>query len=190
MIRPFKIKYEGAVSTLLQSAKMMFTSDGAFRTETNWNTLDQNATTNTSLVNFIGVTTNWLVSISGPDWDIGDIQPTAPAFGDFSAVSLQQLVYTYQSGNVKTIAFTGLDSTKRYKLRFAAMDAYDDPAGDTTAVITVAGATKKLMIPIAFQTQEIYFDITGSTTATATITHDTGKQYAGLCAAILEEYSS
>lgn len=178
----------GGTPVFVQSAKVMFTANGQFRSDTNWNTIDESAT-NIALSNNTGIVNGWEISVSGNDWDIDDAVSNS-GLGDFSSIALQRLVYTFNTGAVKIISFTSLDSTKKYKLRFAGLAGYDDPTGDATNRITVNGVTKDLALPLGFTGYEVSFDVTGLSTMTATLSPLPGNTYAAVCAAILEEYST
>lgn len=180
----------GGTPVFVQSAKVMFTADGAFRTDTNWNTIDQN-TTNGALVNQLGASIGWKITVpSSDDWDI-DANASNSGFGDFTSVALERAVYTVGSGTSKTITYSSLDTTKSYKVRVASLQGYDDPAGDNKADVTVNGVAKQLLNALGFTPYEQDFDlITGVSSLSVTVGTAAGATYALFCAIILEEYST
>lgn len=178
----------GGTPVFVQSAKVMFTADGAFRTDTNWNTYDQN-TADGALVNQLGVALTWKITIPAiPDWDI-DPNVTNSGNADFSAVALQNGVYTYASGQTKPITFSSLDSSKLYKVKIASLVGYDDSSMRT--MVTVSGTTKALENSSANTIYEQTFDVVSSSSSVIiSISPDTGHTYGFFCAAILEEYTT
>jgi len=181
-----KIVY-GSNPVFVQSAKIMFTADGDFRTETNWNTIDQNIT-NASLTNSAGTLTAWKITVpSSNDWDI-DGYPSNVGSGDFSVMALSKVVYNYGSGTSKTITFSSLNAAKVYKLRIAAL-YYDDPTGDDKTNITVNGVTKQLLMAVANTPYIVEFDGLTGTTISFTVSGAGSAIYPMISAAILEEYT-
>ena len=178
----------GGGTTLLQTVKIMFTADGAFRTDTNWNTIDQSFV-NTQLSNFDGFLTNFYISISGDDWDIdGYPGNVADPAGDFSLVSLAGVVYTYNGGRTKTITITGLNAAKYYEPKVGVL-YYDDPAGENKTNVTINGVTKQLLLSTANVPYIQLFDkITGVTTLTMVVDCAPGAIYAIISGLILREY--
>lgn len=182
------LKNIGVSPVFVQSAKVMFTADGAFRTDTNWNTIDQN-TTNGALVNNSGASIGWKITVpASPDWDI-DASSSSPAYGDFSAVSLDRTVYTYNPGDVKVITFSSIDALKSYKVRIASYIGYQEDIQKT--LVTVNGVTKLLANDVANTPFYQEFDlVSGSASLAVSITTQSGSTYASFCAIILEEYTT
>jgi len=181
-------KVSAGGTTLLQTVKIMFTADGAFRTDTNWNTIDQSFS-NIQLSNFTGALTNFYISVSGDDWDV-DSYPgnVASPDGDFSVTALAGVVYTYNGGRTKTITITGLNAAKYYEPKVGVL-YYDDPAGENKTNVTINGVTKQLLLSTANVPYIQLFDkITGVTTLTMVVDCAPGAIYAIISALILREY--
>lgn len=178
----------GGTPVFVQSAKVMFIADGSFRTDTNWNTVDQN-TTNGALVNNSGASIGWEITVPAtPDWDI-DPNVTNSGNADFSAMALRNGVYTYVSGQTKTITFSSLDSSKLYKVKIASLVGYDDTTMRT--MVTVSGVTKALENNTANTIYQQDFDVAASSSSVViSVSPDTGETYGFFCAIILEEYST
>lgn len=174
----------------IQSSKIMFTSDGQYREDTNWNTVDQGVT-NGDLINNTGQNIAWKISVPAmDDWDI-DPEVSNPGFGDFTSVSLSRVVYTYVSGDNKIITLSSLDNTKSYKVRIGALTGYDDPNGDMKTNVTINGVTKVLENALGFTLYEVVFEnISGVNNIVIDISNAPGGTYATICAMILEEYTN
>lgn len=171
----------------IQSSKIMFTSDGQYREDVNWNTIEQGVT-NSALINNSGVSIPWTITIpSTPDWDI-DAQATNSGYEEFTPISLERAVYTYGVGDVKVITLNGLDSTKVYKLTVASLIGYDEDIQHT--LVTVDSITKELANNVGLTPFHQEFDFSLVSSMNISVTTKAGSSYASISAMILEEYTS
>jgi hypothetical protein len=168
-------------------AKIMFNADGQTRTDTNWNTVAQ-ISTDAALIDQNGDSLPWTMTI--PSLDDWDIDPVASNSGsaDFSAVSLERVVYTLAPGTSKIVTIDNLNASKVYKIQVAALTGYDDPAGDNKTNVIINGVSKELSMALGFTPYVVTFeDLTGSTSIDIEITTATGATYAMASAMIIEE---
>lgn len=186
---PYKIVYGGG-GGLIQSVKINF--DDTNRSVSGYNTIYGSASNTLNLLNTSSSPTGFnLLFVSGVYGSEDEGVQTDP-FGRFSSDALKYMIN--RGGSDIVWQFTGLDPTKNYRLKFAAVQSYNDANDATTVVLN--GVSYPLGGPnlanTVYPTTDIYYSVnlpsSGIINMTFSPTLGAGG-YACMNAMILEEYN-
>lgn len=177
--------------TLIQAININF--DDTNRSVANYNTVYGSSSNALNLINTSAVPTGYnLQFISGIGVTAENEGGQTDPFGRFSAGALQYMLNTGDAAGF-TYRFINLDSSKNYRLRFAAVQSYNDPNDATT--VTINGVSYNLGGPssanVFYPTTDIYFSVNlpSSGIITMVFTATNGGGYACINAMILEQYN-
>lgn len=188
MNRPGNIVYPSG-PILIQAVNINL--DDEPRTITNWNTVYSTATNTLNLANISGSATGFNLQLVSGSFIAEDEGAQTDPFGRFPSSVLQWML----NSSVTDIVwkFTGLDATKNYRLKFAAVQSYNDPGDATTVVLN--GTSYNLGGPsnanTVYPTTDIYYSVNlpSSGEINMIFRTTTGIGYACMNAMILEEWT-
>lgn len=187
--RPFKIVYTG--SSLVQTVNINF--DDTNRSVTGYNTVYGAASNALNLLNTSSVATGYnLQFISGNGVTAENEGGQTDPFGRFSAGALQYMLNTGDAAGF-TYRFVNLNPARNYRLKFAAVQSYND-ANDATTV-TINGTPYNFGGPnlanVVYPTTDIFYSVNlpASGIITMVFTATNGSGFACVNAMILEEYT-
>jgi hypothetical protein len=183
-------KTNQAPGTLLQTVNINFEANGGGTSQLNWNTWEEHISDNMVLSNSSGTGTSFKLIDLGGEWD-REVPGTYAANADWPQNVLERNVYTFNTPIGKTLRFTNLDSSKKYKLKFATIQNYDSNPVENLTDITVEGVTQRNGLVAANVLYTVEFTVNNPSGGVINfkIWPASEATYALICAMKLEEYS-
>ena len=173
----------------LQSININFEANGGWTAQSGWNTWSEHSSDEMVLTNQAGTATPFKLLDLGGEWD-REVAGTYVEIPGWPQAVLERNVYTFNASTGKTLRFNNLDVTKKYILKFAAIQNYDSGPTDNLTDITVNGQTKRNGLIIANELNIAEFTVLNPVGGMINITiwPAPGATYALICAMKLEEY--
>lgn len=184
--RPIAGKIVYGTPVLVQTVNVNFQTTN--RAVTNWNSVYN--TSVTALNNNTGASSGFSIQRSNATGLQEEDEGTqTDPLSRFPSSVLQWMTYANQF----TYTLTGLNASRKYRIKLAAIQSYDDAADIT--VVTINGTAYNLGGPnlanTLYPTGDVYYEVVNPPSGTITMifTPQSGATYACLNAMILEEYN-